>query len=449
MTLLTVIHDQFGATTELGSVDATAFLSIYLLLYPVLQWGVGGWLMAPDECEEEKADIDKNDIQLAESMRHGNSCDGSVVEELALHRISSERPASISRNSHHSHIQALHIPHLLNNEHFEGLSPVKDAGEEEFGGVAPLRIIFGKSDEEHFRFLSTGRIDSTGSALATKVKELSFLNLCIEGIDSNASFHADREKTSLPEPLSSPPTFRENTPLLDVTREFTPNGFDDHAANSPSPKDIKSIQEPNLLPFTATLFRVFTKVFQPPVIGALSGLFIASFPKVRSMLVNISAGSEEPAPLQWMFDGIYAIGQSAVPINMTILGINLSSTFQGKKSDCKGKMLPNQTMLAVIIGKMLVMPLIGITATWFLQQYFIDLPDEIDATCYLVMMIVFITPTANNIMVMVELSGSSSKEGMARLIGWQYVVSPVVLSLVLSGVVSLASCYFDQTSVCS
>ena len=65
-----------------------------------------------------------------------------------------------------------------------------------------------------------------------------------------------------------------------------------------------------------------------------------------------------------------------MPINMTILGINISSTFHGKKSnDCKGNMLPNQTMLAVIIGKMLVMPLIGIAATWFLQQYFIDLPD--------------------------------------------------------------------------
>jgi len=268
MTLLTVIHDQFGATTELGSVDATAFLSIYLLLYPVLQWGVGGWLMAPDESEEEKADIDKNDIQLAESMRHGNSSDGQTsakndAEESVLHRITSERPASSNRYSHHSHIQSLHIPHLLNNEHFEGLSPVKDAGEEEFGGVAPLRIIFGKSDEEHFRFLSTGRIDSTGSALATKVKELSFLNLCVEGIDSNASFDADGEKTSLPEPLSSPPTFRENTPLLDDMKEFALNGFDDPTANSPSKKDIKRIQEPDILPLTATLFRVSTKVFQP------------------------------------------------------------------------------------------------------------------------------------------------------------------------------------------
>ena len=111
---------------------------------------------------------------------------------------------------------------------------------------------------------------------------------------------------------------------------------------------------------------------------------------------------------------------------------------------------------------------------WFLAHL-----AEIDATCYLVMMIVFITPTANNVMVMVELSGSSSKEGMARLIGWQYAVSPVVLrlvlcvavisivkhfvyvkihplihmlhrySIVLSAVVSLASCHFDQSPVCS
>lgn len=113
---------------------------------------------------------------------------------------------------------------------------------------------------------------------------------------------------------------------------------------------------------------------------------------------------------------------------MTILGINLSSTSQNKKSlDHESKMLPNQTMIALILGKMIVMPFIGISATWFLQRYILDLPDGIDSACYLVMMIVFITPTANNVMVMVELSGSSSKEGMARLIGYQYLVSPVVL----------------------
>jgi len=71
---------------------------------------------------------------------------------------------------------------------------------------------------------------------------------------------------------------------------------------------------------------------------------------------------------------------------MTILGINLSSTFQKKKKSKKGdddneksKLLSNQTMLAVVIGKMLVMPIIGIASTWILQRYYIDLPDgELD-----------------------------------------------------------------------
>ena len=129
---------------------------------------------------------------------------------------------------------------------------------------------------------------------------------------------------------------------------------------------------------------------------------------------------------------------------MMILGINLSSTFQRKASTNASDEIEfsNKTMIAVVIGKMLLMPIIGILSTWFLEHNYTPFPDEIDATCYLVMMIVFITPTANNVMIMVELSGSNSKEGMARLIGWQYVVSPFVLSLVLTVVVSLVLCHF-------
>jgi predicted permease len=135
------------------------------------------------------------------------------------------------------------------------------------------------------------------------------------------------------------------------------------------------------------------------------------------------------------------------------LGINLSSTFKKKSKEEeekeKAKLLPNRTMFTIVVGKMVVMPIIGIISTWFLQRYYIDFPDAIDSTCYLVMMIVFITPTANNVMVMVELSGSSSKEGMARVIGYQYLVSPVILSIVLAVVVSLANCHFDASPVCA
>lgn len=56
ITLLSVIHQNFPPSTELGKIDATLFLSIYLLLYPVLQWGIGGWLLMNDEQNEQKED---------------------------------------------------------------------------------------------------------------------------------------------------------------------------------------------------------------------------------------------------------------------------------------------------------------------------------------------------------------------------------------------------------
>ena len=54
------------------------------------------------------------------------------------------------------------------------------------------------------------------------------------------------------------------------------------------------------------------------------------------------------------------------------------------------------------------------------------------------MLIVFLTPTANNVMVMVELSGSGSKEAIARVIAWQYAVAPVILSLTMTIAVGMA-----------
>lgn len=47
ITLLTVIHANFGSESALGIVDPTLFLSVYLVVYPVLQWGIGGMMLAP------------------------------------------------------------------------------------------------------------------------------------------------------------------------------------------------------------------------------------------------------------------------------------------------------------------------------------------------------------------------------------------------------------------
>jgi len=86
-----------------------------------------------------------------------------------------------------------------------------------------------------------------------------------------------------------------------------------------------------------------------------------------------------------------------------------------------------------------ILPLIGILSAILLRAYVLDIPDDIDGAFYLVLMIVFLTPTANNVMVMVELSGSNTKEGIAAIIALQYAVAPLILSLTMT---SKCSSYF-------
>ena len=151
--------------------------------------------------------------------------------------------------------------------------------------------------------------------------------------------------------------------------------------------------------------------------------------------------------MQWLFDGLYKVGGLAVPDNMLILGCNLSSSYQSylkaksKGTKSKGGLqLKMKTMIGIVVGKMVVMPVVGISTAYLLQEFFFDVSDDIAGAFYLVLMIVFLTPTANNVMVMVELSGSGgSQQDIASLIAWQYAVSPITLSIFLSIVVMVAS----------
>ena len=59
-------------------------------------------------------------------------------------------------------------------------------------------------------------------------------------------------------------------------------------------------------------------------------------------------------------------------------------------------------------------------------------------------MVVFITPTANNVMVMVELAGLPGKEQLAQVIGYQYAAAPILLSFSLTAVVAVASAWMNH-----
>jgi len=206
-----------------------------------------------------------------------------------------------------------------------------------------------------------------------------------------------------------------------------------------------------------TLQNIFDRCLQPPVLGAIAGIAVAITP-ARGIFVDL-VDRDSDAPLQWLFDGLYSVGLTAVPINMMILGCNLSASqksgrtttttttttaasmgvAEAEEQEGSSGLMNLQTMMGIIIGKLLIMPFIGCGTAWILKQFVLNIPDDIDASFYLVLMIVFLTPTANNVMVMVELSGSSAKEGIARVIALQYFVAPVILSLTMTIAIGIAS----------
>ena len=113
-----------------------------------------------------------------------------------------------------------------------------------------------------------------------------------------------------------PPTIHEHAPLLAASGHSYSacDGLNLENNNSVLPSSFPKKIQSDLIPLTSTLIRIARKVFQPPVVGALAGLFIASFPNVRGLLVNIwgnanvdGNGVEKTAPLEWMFDGIHSV----------------------------------------------------------------------------------------------------------------------------------------------
>jgi predicted permease len=209
-------------------------------------------------------------------------------------------------------------------------------------------------------------------------------------------------------------------------------------------------QEQPLNEMVRILKKIASKAMQPPAIGAMAGFVVTSSHPLRGLFVDLTHRADN-APLEWIFDGVLTLAQSAIPVNMCVVGVNLDIAYrnqqqqkQRRSSSAKRKtdgttreLVTGQTIAAVVLGKMLIMPLIGIATVVLLKKLsHWHIPLEISFQFYLVLLMNFVTPTANVVMVIAELgSGPDCKNVMASLIGWQYVVAPVLLSLTVMMIV--------------
>ena len=350
ITLFAVLRSNFPTTAHLGEVDPTLFLSVYLLAYPILQWGVGGWLL-----KHEPEPAEPPELPQARKLEEGLS--------------RSETPS----------------------------------------------------------------------------------------------------QPSVPTPENSIPFYPAPTEATRLMDAFESLEEWESVASSPHPSCCEVVCA-RAAEFGKGLVK---QLLQPPVVGAASGFLVAATP-LRGIFVDL-IDRNASAPLQWFFDALYTVGQAAVPINMMILGINLSQSQQtltqqrqhhhhdDDDDDCEGdkksKNMSRSTMLAIVVGKMIIMPIIGFASVIVFDKLFWHVSSSesllllllfllslfspftcasaMNAPFCLVAMIVFITPTANNVMVMVELSGGN-KESIARVIAWQYAAAPLLLSLSVSFMVGTA-----------
>jgi predicted permease len=435
ITLLTVVHTNFPTTSDLGRIDPTLFLSVYLILYPVLQWGFGGWLLAPDYDPVDNHDTQQNGDKEAQTYSLSTTV---TAESTPLSPAGRPRLASASLGDSFR-------MNVLNNKQAEnyymshrcGLSSMDEGlyiSEVNLAGMAAAL-----QAEETQQLLAESTVNAGEGGLPSVSEDglppasplgtpdSPFRNLQPFDVYPNNALSPPRSLPPMNESAASPGRF---TPLQRRLSEAT----------AVTNYEVKSLWE--------TVGNILNRCLQPPVVGALGGIFCAMTP-LRGYFVDIVDRSAH-APLQWLFDALYAVGQTAVPINMMILGCNLSASSMNadheqktSKSDSSfpdnANLLSTKTMVWIVIGKMIIMPIVGIVSALVLRTWFWDIPDEIDGAFYLVLMIVFITPTANNVMVMVELSGSDTKEGIARVIALQYAVAPVILSLTMTVAIGVAS----------
>mmetsp|Transcript_13383 Transcript_13383/g.24243 ORF Transcript_13383/g.24243 Transcript_13383/m.24243 type:complete len:565 (-) Transcript_13383:171-1865(-) len=432
ITLLTVVHANFPKTTELGRIDPTLFLSVYLLLYPVLQWGIGGWLLAPDI--ENKLEEETTQKLLYQNVPVPPLTPTRHVPNTFVRSTSTPLDSSTSRR--------LRPHNVVNNKNTGGWYKHSRRGLLE----SDASLYITQTDLEKFKELHENLPHSTAAES----------NHAENRAHPPSPSDVDTLSPTSPFHPTSPYNPAHNTVLSPILsphyHEALANNVNDHETdyNAISIDTDVNNEDPNQVNLDHdhedsiwhTLSNIASRCLQPPVIGAMLGLFVSSIEPLRGMFVDL-VNRADAAPLEWAFDGIYAVGQAAVPLNMIILGCNLSASQFKQKSKTNdsvdSSLLSLKTMTAIVVGKMIVMPIIGIVSVLLLNAYFWDIPADIDASFYLVAMIVFITPTANNVMVMVELSGSGTQGGIARVIGWQYALAPILLSLSMTAVVGVAS----------
>ena len=166
---------------------------------------------------------------------------------------------------------------------------------------------------------------------------------------------------------------------------------------------------------------VLKQLVVPPVVGAITGCFVGILPARKAMV------DDQNSLLSWFLGVTKLLGGAAVPVNLLLLGASLSN---GPASIRKSSSA--RTLGAIVLAKLVVMPLVAVGLCLMIKPLLPKPPQpEFDTAFWLVALIVSATPTANNVLVIVEVAGGDG-EAMSAMIAAQYLCAPVLLTMTVS-----------------
>ena len=256
ITLLAVVRANFPADSDLGHIDPTLFLSVYLVTYPILQWSLGGWILAP-------GDDDKKDER---------SVVASVTE-------------SIKRIIQHPTAKPAHYRNVLNNKYLVQAQSVRTKGltsTDEGCYMTELDLQkLGEDETQKEHRLSKLK----------KLEEEAWQNEYIQRIkysrEDTLSSNGDEETC----PLMDSPGFRmydEGLGKQDIdaiVEDIPPLMPAASRRNLKSERTMASQYESDN--FWETVKNILDRtLFQPPVVGALLGILCAITP-ARGSFVDL------------------------------------------------------------------------------------------------------------------------------------------------------------------
>lgn len=337
ITLLSVIHTNFPATSDLGGRNPFLLLSVYLLVYPVLQWGLGGWILATST---SKASELEDELPWTITTRSATPLTLMECQQnFNIFRREETNKDSDPKN-------AIECACLLYDSNKNDQSIICEEGRHDMNA----------NDSCHSFGTDITDNSSNNSTVDPRTNSKFTENLCCRGEDEPQEEYCDNEQD------------------LDAAQDA---------------KFVRVVSDADSLPETTskgqiTFWRKFVEItgrcVTPPVLGAVLGMIVASTPSLRGFFLNIE-NRKTPAPLEWMFDGFYSLGQAAVPINMILLGINLSTSFGSGSKNTYRNMAKNKetfssaTKLSIVLAKLVIMPMLGFLSIFLFRSYIWYIPE--------------------------------------------------------------------------